>query len=362
MARAAAAAPSLAPLPGPTPTIDFDHIGFGLDNVGSRMFVATWREGADGQGAWSEGELRPYGPLEIMPSAQVLNYGQALFEGLKAQRTADGHVVLFRPDANAGRMQDGARRMHMAEVPLELFERGVIEAVRANGELVPPHGKGALYIRPLLIGSGPILGVAPSKEYTFLVFVAAVGAYFKGGQLSPIELRVETSIHRAAPRGTGATKAAGNYSPGLVTLADAKKHGFADVVYLDAKHDTYLEEVSSCNVFVLTKDNVIKTPPLAGSILPGVTRRSIVQLAKDLGYEVREEPISVQEALEAKEMFTSGTAVVVASVNSLTYKGKRTVYGVDGEYGEVAKKLYHQLVGVQTGELEDTHGWVRVIG
>lgn len=368
------------------------------------MYVATWTE----ETGWQEGGLRPYGPLELLPSAQALNYGQAIFEGMKALRPeGDGtggagggnnngnggnggngaqspssssaqqqqqqpptqgedRIVLFRPDRNAARMAAGAERMAMPPVPADLFLRAVERAVRANASFVPPPGKGSFYLRPLLLGTGPILGLGPAPSFTFAVFGAAVGAYFKGGQLTPIHLLVEEHFHRSAPRGMGGTKAAGNYSPVLPSQLAAKKAGYSDVVYLDARHDRYLEEVSSCNVFCV-RGRRISTPPLAGSILPGVTRASVVELARARGYEVVEEAVDVEDAMKADELFTTGTAVVVCSVGSLTYKGrKRRFVDEAGEGGQekpgpVALEIYEALTGLQTGRRPDDFGWVHPV-
>ncbi|GMH35822.1 hypothetical protein BSKO_03690 [Bryopsis sp. KO-2023] len=333
-------------------SIDWDNLGFGLDNVAESMYIAT----CDSSGQW-KGEIRPYGPLSVMPSAQVLNYGQAVFEGMKAQRSAKGQIVLFRPDQNAARMKEGADRLCMPEIPEEMFIKAVTDTVKANKAYVPPLGKGALYMRPLLLGSGPILGLGPAPSFTFVIFCAAVGAYFKGGQLSPIDLIVENQFHRAAPGGMGGTKAAGNYSPVLKTQLEAKEQGYADVVYLDAKTDTYLEEVSSCNIFV-AKGKTIKTPPLQGTILPGVTRKSVIELARSKGYTVLEEDVSAAEAMEADEVFTTGTAVVLSAVGSLTYKGNRKQYGEPGTPTPIALELYKTLTSLQTEHADDEFGWV----
>lgn len=311
---------------------------------------------ADSQ-QWSAGELLPYGPLPMYPSAQALNYGQAVFEGMKAQRSAKDRIVLFRPECNAQRMHEGALRLSMVPPPEELFLEAVKKTVEANAALVPPQGKGSLYLRPLLVGSGPILGLGPAPSYTLVVYCAAVGAYFKGGQLTPIDLIVETRFHRSAPGGMGGTKCAGNYSPVLVTQLAAKKEGYSDVVYLDAKTDTYLEEVSSCNIFVV-KGKTIRTPPLQGTILPGVTRRSIIEMARSRGYTVEEVPVSVDEAMQADEIFTTGTAVVVSPVGSLTHQGERRQFGTPGQPGPVALELYDQLTGLQQEKYEDPFGWI----
>ncbi|PSC67353.1 branched-chain amino acid aminotransferase [Micractinium conductrix] len=337
--------------------IDWDSLGFGLQHVGATMFMASC-SAADGK--WSAGELQPYGPLPMYPSAQALNYGQAVFEGMKAQRSAKDRIVLFRPEANAERMAEGAARLSMCPPPKELFLEAVCKTVEANSDFVPPQGKGSLYLRPLLLGSGPILGLGPAPSYTLVVYCASVGSYFKGGQLTPIDLIVETRFHRSAPGGMGGTKCAGNYSPVLVTQLAAKKEGYSDVVYLDAKTDTYLEEVSSCNIFVV-KGKTIRTPPLQGTILPGVTRRSIIELARSRGYTVEEVPVSVDEAMQADEIFTTGTAVVVSPVGSLTYQGERRQFGEPGQPGPVALELYDQLTGLQQEKLADPFGWVHPV-
>ncbi|KAJ9525310.1 hypothetical protein QJQ45_020852, partial [Haematococcus lacustris] len=425
--------PPVTALAGTRPKvdIDWDTLGFGLQNVAANMYVANWTEEA----GWQQGDLQAYGPLPMLPSAQVLNYGQAAFEGMKAQRSHKDRIVVFRPDRNAERLHQGAERLIMPPVPKDMFIDAVTATVRANVDYVvvlpstaampcslsalagvgcllpqvPPLGKGSMYLRPLLMGTGPILGLGPAPSYTFAIYCAAVGAYFKSGQLTPIDLIVEERFHRAAPGGMGGTKAAGNYSPVLVTQLAAKKAGYSDVVYLDAKTDTYLEEVSSCNIFCV-KGNTIKTPPLQGTILPGVTRRkqstpvpsargshvasegaatglttaaaglwgpqgvpvqlpclllapplplrSILELAAHRGYQVEEVPVSVHEAMEADELFTTGTAVVVCSVGSLTYQGRRREFTQQGQPGKVALEMYTSLTDIQAEKADDPFGWV----
>lgn len=344
---------SLSAVAGVTKTPNWEKLGFGLDDVAGHMYVATWT--ADK--GWDKGSMMPYGPINMYPSAQVLNYGQGIFEGMKAQNTAANRIVVFRPDKNAERFHNGALRLSMPPVPEQQFVEAVKATVSANKDWVPPMGKGSLYLRPLLIGTGPILGLGPAPSYTFTIFCAAVGAYFKGGQLTPIDLIVEERFHRAAPGGMGGTKAAGNYSPVLVTQLEAKRNGYSDVVYLDAKTDTYLEEVSSCNIFVV-KGKTIRTPPLQGTILPGVTRRSIIELAAMRGYKVEETPVSVSEALEADEVFTTGTAVVVCSVGSITFRGNKKQYTKPGEPGPVALEMYTALTDIQTEKAKDPAGWI----
>jgi len=338
--------------------VDWSSLRFDDTHIGETMWRSTLRLGPDGAGSWV-GETAAFGPLSLPPTAHVLNYGQSIFEGLKAYRTARGRVALFRPDANAARMTQGARRMMMPPVPEELFLDAVCKTVEANADLVPPKGAGSLYLRPLLIGSGSVLGVKPATEYTFLVYAVAVGPYFKGGKMAPIHLKVAEGTHRAVSGGTGSTKCAGNYASGLAHTVAAQGAGFNDVVYLDAATGEHLEEVSACNVFSV-KGRRIHTPPLSGTILPGVTRDSVLQLARARGYEVEESPLHVHTALESDEVFTSGTAVVVAPVASLTYQGKRTEFN-GGQPGPVAQEMYRALADIQQEEAEDPFGWVHPV-
>eukprot|EP00803_Ostreobium_quekettii_P002122 evm.model.scf_1975.1 EVM.evm.TU.scf_1975.1 scf_1975:5087-10260(+) len=335
--------------------VDWDKLGFGLDYIGQTMFHAEWTSNE----GW-QCQQRAFAPLPLVPTAQALNYGQSIFEGLKATRTAKGRVALFRPYRNAARMRDGARRMLMPDVPDDMFIRAVEQVVEANAEYVPPFGKGSLYIRPLLFGSGSTLGPACAPSFTFVIFCAAVGSYFKGGQLTPVELAIEEHFHRAAPGGSGGTKAAANYSPVLLPQRNAQAKGFTDVLYLDSKTDTYLEEGTACNVFI-AKGRTLKTPPLGGTILPGVTRESVLELAAARGYITEETPVSVREALEADELFVVGTAAVVSPAGSLTYKGRKRVYGDGKKPTPIAMELYEALTSIQTEREEDPFGWVHPV-
>ncbi|XP_062226415.1 branched-chain-amino-acid aminotransferase 5, chloroplastic-like isoform X2 [Phragmites australis] len=307
-------------------------------------------------GVFEKGELVPYGPIELNPAAAVLNYGQGLLEGLRAHRKEDGSILLFRPDENAFRMRRGADRLCMPAPSVEQFIEAVKLAVLANKRWVPPAGKGSLYIRPLLIGSGAILGVAPAPQYTFVVFVCPVGHYFKDG-LSPISLLAEEEYHRAAPGGTGDIKAIGNYASVVSAQRRAKEKGHSDVLYLDPVHKKFVEEVSSCNVFMV-KDNVISTPLLTGTILPGVTRKSVIEIAQNLGFQVEERHITIDELLGADEVFCTGTAVVLSPVGSMTYRGRRVEYGnSQKKVGVVSQQLYAAFTAIQKGLAEDSTGW-----
>lgn len=348
-ARATATKPAVAAPAEANPDFDWESFsGFGLKAT-DFMFVQKCEQGQD----WQPGSLVPYGPLELSPSAGVLNYGQGVFEGMKAYRTEDGRLLLFRPEQNALRMQESADRMSMPAPCVEDFVSAVKQTVLANARWIPPAGKGSLYIRPLLIGSGPVLGLAAAPEYSFLVYVSPVGNYFSGA----IDLKVEEKYHRAAPGGTGAAKAIGNYSPVLKTQLEAKQKGFSDVVYLDAVSNKFIEEVSSCNIFVI-KDGKLATPDLKGTILPGITRKSIIEVARSLGHEVEERPVSVDELLAADEVFCTGTAVVVSPVASATYRGQRMEFSTSSSNGPtISQKLYQRLTGMQMGLLPDDFGW-----
>lgn len=329
--------------------IEWENLGFGIVQTD---FMYTMKSSQDSN--FVEGQICRYRNIELNPAAGVLNYGQGVFEGLKAYRTEDGRIVLFRPDQNAKRMKMGSERMCMPSPSIEQFVDAVKKTVLANKRWIPPHGKGSLYIRPLLIGTGPILGVAPAPEYTFVVYACPVGNYFKEGT-APLNLFVEDEFDRASQGGAGGIKTICNYAPALKPLLRAKSSGFSDVLYLDSVHHKYVEEVSACNVFIV-KDGVISTPATNGTILPGITRKSIAEIASDFGYKVEERLIPVEELMEADEVFCTGTAVVVAPVGSVTYCGKRVEYQT-GE-NSICNKVRSTLVGIQNGVIEDKKGWV----
>ena len=331
------------------PDIDWDELTFSFTET-DRMYIATCKEGDE----WEPGVMQDFQSLSLSPAAGVINYGQGLFEGMKAQYAADGKVVLFRPEHNARRAQDGGRRLGMPPVPEDIFLDAVKQTVRENLRWVPPMGKGALYVRPLLFGSGAILGVAPAPEYTFLVYVSPVGPYFKGG-ITPTSLRVSDEFHRAAPGGSGGVKAIGNYAPGMVPSKMAKKEGYSEIIYLDAVHHRYVEEVGAANFFCV-KDGVISTPELTGTILPGVTRMSVIELAESRGYEVREEKVDVGYAMDADECFCVGTAAVISAIGRIEH-GESVVEYCGGEVGPIAMELYEGLTAIQQRREPDELGW-----
>ena len=334
------------------PQIDWTNLGFGL-RPGQHIFVAR----CNAEGEWTHGSVDPYGPLQMSPAAQVFNYGQGVFEGLKAFRTYSNGVVLFRPLENAKRMARSAQRMCMQPPPQTLFLDGVERAVRSNLPYVPPDGIGSLYIRPLLLGSSEVLGLSPSIEYTFVVFVSPVSSYFSGGQFTPISLKVEEHYRRASPGGTGGNKVVGNYSPVLVSQREAKASGYADVLYLDASHGMYVEEVSSCNIFARVNDRTVVTPPVGETVLPGITRNSVIELSKRAGYTVEERKLALSELLSAQEVFTTGTAVQVMPVGSLTYRSESHSF----HDTSLALRLYDELSGIQTCRYDDEFGWVHSV-
>ncbi|CAK7330293.1 unnamed protein product [Dovyalis caffra] len=326
---------------------NWDGLGFSLTPTDYMYLMKC----SKGESAFSQGHLTPYGNIELSPSSGVLNYGQGLLEGLKASRGDDNRIRLFRPEQNALRMQMGAKRMCMPSPTTEQFVGSIKQTALANKRWIPPPGKGSLYIRPLLLGTGPILGVAPSPEYTFLAYASPVGNYFKG----PLNFAVEDNVYRAIPGGTGGIKSITNYSPNYKAISRAKAKGFTDVLFLDGATGKNIEEGTACNIFVV-KGNTISTPPTKGTILPGITRKSIIEIASWLGYQIEERAIPLEELINADEAFCTGTAITVKPVGSVTYQGQRVEYKT--AEGTVSEKLYRTLTGIQTGRIEDNMGWI----
>ena len=331
------------------PSIDWDSLTFSFTET-DRMYIATCKQGEE----WEPGIMQDFQDLSLSPAAGVINYGQGLFEGMKARRAEDGRVLLFRPELNARRAQDGCKRLGMPVVPEEMFLDAVHLVVQENLRWLPPTGRGELYIRPLVFGSGSILGVAPAPEYTFLVYVVPVGPYFKGG-LNPISLKVSDEYHRAAPGGSGGVKAIGNYAPGMMPSKNAKADGYAEIIYLDAVNHRYVEEVGAANFFCI-KDKVLYTPELTGTILPGITRLSVIELARSLGYQVLETKVDIDFAMDSDEAFCAGTAAVISPIGSIEHGGSIATY-CDGEVGAITKQLYDALTAIQEGRATDTFGW-----
>lgn len=335
--------------------IDWANIGFGYVQTEQR-YVSNYKDGK-----WDEGGLTTDANIVLNECAGVLQYAQTVFEGLKAYTTEDGHIVTFRPDLNASRMADSARRLEMPVFPEERFIEAIEQVVSANADYVPPYGSGAtLYIRPYMFGTNPVIGVKPADEYQFRVFVTPVGPYFKGGA-KPITIRV-SDFDRAAPHGTGHIKAGLNYAMSLHAIVDAHQQGYDENMYLDSATRTKVEETGGANFIFITKDNKLVTPK-SHTILPSITRRSLMYVAKEyLGMEVEEREVFLDEVKEFAECGLCGTAAVISPVGKIVDHGKEICFpsGMD-EMGPVTKKLYDTLTGIQMGHIEAPEGWIKVI-
>ncbi|WP_420133894.1 branched-chain amino acid aminotransferase [Rhodopseudomonas sp.] len=312
---------------------------------------------------WHSAKIESRGNFPLDPATAVLHYAQEIFEGLKAYKRADGGVNLFRPDANARRFRDSADRMAMAQLPEEIFIEAIEQVVRIDRDWIP-GGEGSLYLRPFMIASEIFLGVKPSAEYIFSVIASPVGSYFKGGP-APVSIWVSEHYTRAAIGGTGGVKCGGNYAASLRAQAEAIEHGCDQVVFLDAVERKYIEELGGMNVFFVFEDGSLTTPPL-GTILPGITRDSIIALAREAGRTVREEPYTIQQwradaaSGKLKEAFACGTAAVISPIGTVrSVSGDFTING--GVAGDVAMGLRKQLVDIQYGRAPDNHGWIRKV-
>lgn len=333
--------------------LDWQNLGFGYVKTDYR-YVSNYKSGS-----WDEGVLTGDSDVTINESAGVLQYAQTCFEGLKAYTTASGHVVCFRPDLNAKRMADSCKRLEMPVFPEERFLDAISKVVKANIEWVPPYGSGAtLYLRPYMFGSSAVIGVKPAQEYQFRIFATPVGPYFKGG-VKPITLRVP-DFDRAAPRGTGHVKAGLNYAMSLHAIVDAHNQGYSENMYLDSATRTKVEETGGANIIFVTKDNKVVTPK-SDTILPSITRRSLMYVAqKYLGLETEERAIPVEELKEFKECALCGTAAVLSPVGEIVNHGEHICFDKEN-MGEVTKKLYDTLLGIQLGTIEAPEGWIKVI-
>ncbi|MFO7997681.1 MAG: branched-chain amino acid aminotransferase [Bacteroidales bacterium] len=312
-------------------------------------------------GQWGEIEVSSSETINIHMAATCLHYGQEAFEGMKAYRGKDGRIRLFRWEENAKRMQRSADGIMMARVPEELFHEMVVKAVKLNEKFVPPYGYGAaLYIRPLLIGTGVQVGVSPAKEYLFMVFVGPVGPYFKEG-FSPVRMQIVRDFDRAAPLGTGHIKVGGNYAGSLYASERAKREGFPAVLFLEAKEKKYIDEAGPANFFAV-KDNKYITPK-SDSILPSITNMSLMQLASDMGLEVERRPVAVEELEGFEEVGACGTAAIISPICSLVDRetGKTYEFCKDGKAGPVSTALFKKLQALQYGEEADPHGWVSFV-
>lgn len=335
--------------------LDWSNLGFGYIQTEKR-YVSNYKNGA-----WDEGTLTEDANIVLNECAGVFQYAQTVFEGLKAYTTEDGHIVTFRPDLNASRLADSARRLEMPVFPEDRFVEAVQKVVEANAAYVPPYGSGAsLYIRPYMMGTNPVIGVKPANEYQFRIFVTPVGPYFKGG-VKPVTVRV-TDFDRAAPHGTGHIKAGLNYAMSLHAIVSAHEEGYDENMYLDAATRTKVEETGGSNFIFITKDGKLVTPK-SDSILPSITRRSIMYVAEHyLGMEVEHREVYLDEVKDFAEAGLCGTAAVISPIGKIVDHGKEILIpsGMD-EMGPVTKKLYDTLTGIQMGHIEAPEGWIKRI-
>lgn len=341
------------------PNQDETELVFGREFT-NRMFTMPYTTGK----GWYSPKIEPYGPLTLDPAALVLHYAQEIFEGLKAFRREDGSIALFRPRDNFERFNQSARRMCMPELDVDFCLEALCDLLKLEQEWVPRNEGTSLYIRPTMIATEPVLGVKPAEQYLFYMILSPVAAYYKGG-VSPVRIWVSDEYVRVAPGGTGEAKTGGNYASSLYASTLAAEKGYDQVLWLDGIERKYIEEVGSMNI-CFVYDGKVVTSPLHGTILNGITRRSILTLVKEMGYEIEERALSIDEVIEGaesgrlKEAFGTGTAAVVSPVGHLTYKDK-TVTISGGETGALTMELYKTLTGIQYGHMEDTHGWITML-
>lgn len=316
------------------------------------------------KGGWQKPTIKKFENINISPAAMVFHYGQAIFEGLKAYKQIDRRIALFRPEKNVERLNRSAKRLCIPEVDPEIALKAIKEIVRIDKDWIPSKPGYSLYIRPFIIATEPCFGVRASDMYKFMIILSPVGPYYPEGFL-PVPIMVTDKYVRAVRKGTGEVKAAGNYAAGLLAQTEAKKEGYTQVLWLDAIEQKYIEEVGAMNIFVRFKDEVA-TPMLSGSILPGVTRMSVIQLLKDWGYNVSERLISIREIIDAYdkgeliEIFGTGTAAVISSISRLKYNDKILQFS-ETTSGELATKLYEELTGIQYGQIKDRYGWITFV-
>lgn len=335
-----------------------DQLGFGK-YFADHMFTIECEHGV-----WQKPKIQAYGPFEMEPGASVFHYGQALFEGMKAFRSLNGKIHLFRPEFNAERMAEGAKRLCMPGLPTDIFLEAVNTLVKIDESWIPTEKGSSLYLRPTLIGTESFLGVRPSEKYLFFIISSPVGAYYQEG-FAPVKIWIEQTTVRAAQGGLGAIKAAANYAASLQASTQAKKKGFSQVLWLDAKERKYIEEVGTMNVFFYIGDEVI-TPQLDGSILAGATRDCVIQILKSWNIPVVERKISLEEVSKAhhagtlKEVFGTGTAAVISSIGELT-GADISIKLNETSTGELTQKLYNEISGIQYGIKKDPFNWVKVL-
>ncbi|MFH0982459.1 MAG: branched-chain amino acid aminotransferase [Planctomycetota bacterium] len=333
--------------------LDWSNLVFGYYKTDQNIRY-IWRDGA-----WDGGVLSPDETFPLHIAATCLHYGQECFEGLKAYETKKGDVVVFRVEENARRMIRSCRKILMEPPPEDMFIEAVFRVINANRRFVPPYGTGAsLYIRPLTFGIGPQIGVRPAGEYMFLILVTPVGPYFKTG-FKPVDMLIEEEVDRAAPLGVGDVKVGGNYAASLRAGVAAKKKGYADVIYLDAKEKRYLDESGPANFFAIKNGQYIT--PASHTILPSITNMSLVTLAEEMGLRPQRRPVLVDEIFDFTEAGCCGTAAVITPIGSLTWRDRKAVYSKDGKPGKHCLELYQRLMAIQVGDAPDPYGWVHLV-
>ena len=331
--------------------IDWNNLGFNAHETKS-MFRANYTP----ENNWQIEGLVPYGNVSLSPASTVLNYGQGIFEGTKAYQTSKERVVCFRLEDNAKRFRASSERMCIPSLPEGLFEKSVQEVVKDNLEFLPKKNQGSLYVRPIAYGEGPMLGVKASDYFTFLIYVTPVGSYFKSG-LKRLSTIITDKYHRVATKSVGSAKAVGNYAGTLLPYKEITEQGYDEIIFLNSSDENVIDEARSANIFVL-KDNVLKTPPLQGSILPGITRDSVIKVARNIfNLEVYEDDVSIEELMTGDEVFFTGTAAVIAPAGSINYKNETVEFDV-GYNDSITKQIRERIIDIQHEDIEDPFGWV----
>ncbi len=337
-------------------TIDWNNLRFGI-YFSDHIFISDYKNGS-----WDDGRIIPYGPFEIEPAMCTLHYGQALFEGLKAFKSVKGGINIFRPDKNAARLNNSADRICIPRYDEKKLIEAMIELIKVDYKFVPDKRGNSLYIRPVVFGTSNFLGVHASDAYRFIIMTSPVGPYYKTG-LNPVRIQVSNEFVRAVKGGTGYAKVAGNYAASLLAGQKARAAGYDQVLYLDGVSHEFIDEVGAMNIMFVINDELITPPIDTGTILPGVTRESVLTLAREWGMKASERSITIDEVLEAdqngnlQEVFGTGTAAVITPVGVLGFKGKDYIIN-NMKIGPIAKKFYDTITGIQYGEIEDKHGWI----
>ena len=338
--------------------IDFNHLQFGAE-FSDHMFAMEY---VDGQ--WQNHRIEPFGLIEVHPVSAALHYCQTIFEGMKAYRGIDGKIRLFRPEMNHHRITDSCNRMCIPTIDQATFINAIEELVRIDHQWVPPYEGQALYVRPVLFADEGTLDVRPANRYKFLIITSPVRGYF-GANSPAIALKAEEKFTRAIQGGTGSAKVGGNYAATFLASSKGQQEGYAQILWLDGIEHRYAEEVGQMNICFLINDRLV-TPPLKGTILPGVTRDSVLQLARDMDIECEERMITINEIIDGisdgalQEIFGCGTAAVITAVGNIGYQGQKYQIG-NGKIGTLSRKLYQQIIGIQRGEVKDVHGWTREV-